>query len=85
VNLREIVNPSELFHKEFDFSRFSKVQEFNLKSYNATFEKFKNVAVDYNIDLFICYAMVNDACLDAAHTLKKPIVGFSSFLQSNYD
>jgi hypothetical protein len=53
------------------------------KEYNNNFEKYKSVAKDYNIDLFICDVLMNNACLDIAHTLKKPIVAFSSFFQCN--
>ncbi|CAB4494010.1 unnamed protein product [Rhizophagus irregularis] len=36
---------------------------------------------EYNIDLFFCDAMANEACMDVAHNLNKPVVAWSSFLQ----
>lgn len=68
----------------FDFKRFATIFEKNLKLYNHSFEIYKNAAKDYNIDLFFCDVMVNDACLDVAHSIKKPVVGFSSFLNGKY-
>src|SRR5437016_49980 len=71
-------------HKEFDYKGAAKVLEIGVKVYSENYEKFKNIAEDYNIDLFICDILINEACLDVAHTLKKPVVGFSSYFQSNY-
>jgi hypothetical protein len=76
---KEQKNAAEMF----DFKRFATIYEKNLKLYNHSFETYKKVAKDYNIDLFFCDVMVNDACLDVAHATKKPVVGFSSFLNGN--
>jgi hypothetical protein len=58
--------------------------EMSLNAYKETYEKFKYAAIEYNIDLFICDALSNEACIDVAHNLKKPVVGFTSFIQCNY-
>ena len=58
--------------------------EIDIKYYNETYEKYKNVAKEYNIDLFFCDLLLNDACIDVAHTLKKPVVILFSLLQGNY-
>src|SRR2546430_1230646 len=71
-------------HKEFGYKGIAKLIAIGINAYNENYEKFKNVAKDYNIDLFICDGAINDACLDVARTLKKPVVGFSSFFRSNY-
>src|SRR5581483_9647167 len=55
-----------------------------INAYVETYEKYKNFAEDCNIDLFICDSAMNEACSDAANTLKKPVVGFSSFFRRNY-
>ncbi|EXX63029.1 uncharacterized protein OCT59_003750 [Rhizophagus irregularis] len=65
---------------EFDYIILAKIFESSVQSYKSTYEIYKDTAIDNNIDLFICYAMFNDACLDVAHALKKPVVGFMSFL-----
>ncbi|UZO18462.1 uncharacterized protein OCT59_009775 [Rhizophagus irregularis] len=80
INIKDIKDLKQLVNKKFDFTALSKSLEFNVKLYESTFEKFKDAAIDNNIDLFICYAIINDACLDVAHTLKKPAVGLLSFL-----
>ncbi|CAB4493998.1 unnamed protein product [Rhizophagus irregularis] len=41
----------------------------------------EKTAKEYNIDLFICDVLANEACIDAANNLKKPVVGWTSFLQ----
>lgn len=84
INIKDIKDLKQLVNKKFDFTALSKSLEFNVKLYESTFEKFKDAAIDNNIDLFICYAIINDACLDVAHTLKKPAVGLLSFLNCNY-
>ncbi|RIA98272.1 Glycosyltransferase Family 1 protein [Glomus cerebriforme] len=66
--------------KEVEFKGWGALLELSLMAYNNNFETYKNVAEEYNIDLFFCDAFLNDPCLDVAHTKKKPIVGFSSFL-----
>ena len=76
------MNNSDI-HKELDHRQFSGTIERQLKAYKRTFEKYKNIAKELNIDLFFCDAFVNDACLDAAQVLNKPVVGFSSFLSGN--
>ncbi|PKY47878.1 UDP-Glycosyltransferase/glycogen phosphorylase [Rhizophagus irregularis] len=65
---------------EFDYIVLLKIFESSVQSYKSTYEIYKDTAINNNIDLFICYAMFNDACLDVAHALKKPVVGFMSFL-----
>ncbi|PKK70105.1 UDP-Glycosyltransferase/glycogen phosphorylase, partial [Rhizophagus irregularis] len=58
---------------EFDYIILAKIFESSVQSYKSTYEIYKDTAIDNNIDLFICYAMFNDACLDVAHALKKPL------------
>ncbi|PKK60368.1 hypothetical protein RhiirC2_870968 [Rhizophagus irregularis] len=58
-----------------------KFMELATATYNVTYEKFKNAAKENNIDLFICDALVNQACIDVANNLNKPLVGFTSFMQ----
>jgi hypothetical protein len=84
INIKNVKDLNQLVNKRFDFTALSKSLEYNVKLYKSTFEKFKDAAIDNNIDLFICYAIINDACLDVAHTLKKPAVGLLSFLNCNY-
>ncbi|RGB41369.1 Glycosyltransferase Family 1 protein [Rhizophagus diaphanus] len=78
-NIRSVAN---LMHKEFDFTKFVFMYEMSFNTYEDAFVKYKNVAIDQNIDLFFCHAMVNDACLDAGHALNKPVVGFISYLNA---
>ncbi|GBC09744.1 hypothetical protein RclHR1_09090002 [Rhizophagus clarus] len=68
-------------YDDVDFRTMSQFMEHSVNAYNETYEKFKNAAKEYNIDLFFCDALGNDACIDVAHNLKKPVVGFTSFLQ----
>ncbi|PKK59327.1 UDP-Glycosyltransferase/glycogen phosphorylase [Rhizophagus irregularis] len=79
INYKEILDAE--FHKEFDYNRMAYFFEKSVKDYKETYEKYKSVAKDYNIDLFICDMHINEACLDIANTLKKPVVGMSSFFQ----
>jgi hypothetical protein len=71
-------------HKEFDYRGLGQLMEIATTSYSVTYEKFKNAAIEYNIDLFICDTLSNEACVDVAHNLKKPVVGFTSFIQCNF-
>ncbi|PKC56920.1 hypothetical protein RhiirA1_428832, partial [Rhizophagus irregularis] len=68
-------------HKDVDYRAIGQFMELATATYNATYEKFKNVAKEDNIDLFICDALVNQACIDVANNLNKPVVGFTSFMQ----
>ena len=80
INLKDIKHFKQLIHEKFDFTRISAMHDMSIKPYKNAFEKYKNVANDYNIDLFFCNVALNDACLDVAHALKKPAVGFITFL-----
>ncbi|CAB5369489.1 unnamed protein product [Rhizophagus irregularis] len=79
LNYKEILNSK--FHKEFEFKEILPFIENGIIAYRETYQKYKNVAKDYNIDLFICDNLLNEACLDIANTLKKPVVGISSFFK----
>jgi hypothetical protein len=70
--------------KHHDYRMLAQIMEITTTSYNETYEKFKNAAIEYNIDLFFCDALSNEACTDIAYNLKKPVVGFTSFIQCNY-
>lgn len=72
-------------HKDVDFNGMMKFVKLSLESYRENYEKYINIAKDNNIDLFFCDTLVNDVCLDAAHTLKKPVIGFSSSIYCNYE
>ncbi|GBC04756.1 hypothetical protein RclHR1_05850005 [Rhizophagus clarus] len=65
-----------------DYKKMSKLIELGVKSYKRTYEKYKSVAEEYNIDLFFCDLLLNDACIDVAHALKKPIIGITSALRT---
>ncbi|CAG8632388.1 141_t:CDS:2 [Rhizophagus irregularis] len=80
LTVKNTGDSARLIQAEFDYILISKIFESTVKSYKSTFEIYKDTAIDNNIDLFICYTMFNDACLDVAHSLKKPVVGFMSFL-----
>jgi hypothetical protein len=84
MDVKKLPNMTKIIHKEFDFTRFAFMYELGLKSYNDTFLKYKNAAIDHNVDLFLCHGMMNDPCLDAGHALNKPVVGFLSYLNGNY-
>ncbi|RIA88267.1 Glycosyltransferase Family 1 protein [Glomus cerebriforme] len=78
ITLRDL---KEDVHKEFDHKGLAKLVEISVKLYNQTYEKYKNTAEEYNIDLFFCDYLINEACLDIAHALKKPVVGWTAALQ----
>ncbi|GES84929.1 glycosyltransferase family 1 protein [Rhizophagus clarus] len=80
LSIKGLKFAANLIEKDVEFTMFTTIFERNLESYKRAFEKYKETAIDNNIDLFICYAIMNDACLDVAHALKKPVVGFMSFL-----
>ncbi|CAB4436801.1 unnamed protein product [Rhizophagus irregularis] len=67
--------------KDFDYRQMSRIRELTTAGYGKSYEKFNNVAKEYNIDLFFCDAMANEACMDVAYNLNKPVVAWSSFLQ----
>ncbi|GES72668.1 glycosyltransferase family 1 protein [Rhizophagus clarus] len=71
----------EVTNEVLDHKKLVKLLELGAKSYKGSYEKYKSVAEEYNIDLFFCDLLINEACVDAAHTLKKPVVGFTSGLQ----
>ncbi|PKC63360.1 UDP-Glycosyltransferase/glycogen phosphorylase [Rhizophagus irregularis] len=66
---------------EFDYKGLPQILEPSTNDYKKTYEKYKKTAKEYNIDLFICDVLANEACIDAANNLKKPVVGWTSFLQ----
>ncbi|GES94968.1 glycosyltransferase family 1 protein [Rhizophagus clarus] len=84
ITLGPRITPKDIkgldIHKDVGYERLSKLLEFRVNSYNETYEKYKNVAKEYNIDLFFCDFLANEVCVDVAHSLKKPAVGFTSFL-----
>ncbi|RGB41361.1 Glycosyltransferase Family 1 protein [Rhizophagus diaphanus] len=59
---------------EFDYKGLSQILEPSTNDYKKTYEKYKKTAKEYNIDLFICDFLANEACIDAANNLKKPVV-----------
>ncbi|PKY47284.1 UDP-Glycosyltransferase/glycogen phosphorylase [Rhizophagus irregularis] len=67
----------ESFHKEYNYKNLAALHEFHIKSYNYVFEVYKNTAEEFDVDLFFCDALLNDACLDVANALKKPVVGYT--------
>jgi hypothetical protein len=71
-------------HENSGFRGLSQVTEMSINDYGKTYEKYKKVAIEYNIDLFFCDVLVNDACMDIANNLKKPVIAWSSSLQCNY-
>jgi hypothetical protein len=71
-------------HRDIDFNGMMKFMKLSIETYSENYEKYINVTKDYNIDLFFCDTLANDVCLDAAHTLKKPVIGFSSSIYCNY-
>ncbi|CAB5321877.1 unnamed protein product [Rhizophagus irregularis] len=66
---------------EFDYKGLPQILEPSTNDYKKTYEKYKKTAKEYNVDLFICDVLANEACIDAANNLKKPVVGWTSFLQ----
>ncbi|CAB5206762.1 unnamed protein product [Rhizophagus irregularis] len=66
---------------EEHYKRFSRFIEISRNGYKETYEKYKKAAIEYNIDLFFCDVLGNDACIDIANNLKKPVVVWSSGLQ----
>ncbi|RGB41373.1 Glycosyltransferase Family 1 protein [Rhizophagus diaphanus] len=68
-------------HKEVDYRLMGQFMELSTATYSATYEKYMNVAKEDNIDLFICDALVNQACIDVANNLNIPLVGFTSLMQ----
>ncbi|GBC09745.1 hypothetical protein RclHR1_09090003 [Rhizophagus clarus] len=68
-------------NSDVDFRTMAEFMKLSINTYNETYEKYKNVVKEYNIDLFFCDILTNEVCIDAAHNLKKPVVGFTSFLQ----
>ncbi|GBB97468.1 hypothetical protein RclHR1_00030025 [Rhizophagus clarus] len=79
VNVKDLENDG--INVELDYNGMIKIWELGVKSYKRAYEKYKSIAEDYNIDLIFCDLLLNDACIDAAHTLKKPVVALVSVLQ----
>ncbi|GBB83424.1 hypothetical protein RclHR1_10150001 [Rhizophagus clarus] len=67
-------------HRDFDYRALTKLSESSINDYKVTYEKYKNVAKEYNIDLFFCDVLINEACIDIAHNLKKPVVALTSLV-----
>lgn len=82
ISLRDV--GVEINNEALTFKKMTKLLEKGAKSYKRVYETYKSVSEEYNIDLFFCDLMLNDACIDIAHTLNKPVVGFTSGLRSNY-
>ncbi|PKY25613.1 UDP-Glycosyltransferase/glycogen phosphorylase [Rhizophagus irregularis] len=79
IGLRDI--GIEVNNEAITFDKMSKLLELGAKSYERVYEIYKSVAEEYNTDLFFCDLLLNDACIDIAHALKKPVVGFTSGLR----
>jgi hypothetical protein len=71
-------------HEEFNYRGLPKVMEKSINDYKKIYEKYKNTAKEYNIDLFFCDMFVNEVCADVANNFKKPLVTFTTFLYRNY-
>ncbi|PKY25980.1 hypothetical protein RhiirB3_441128 [Rhizophagus irregularis] len=71
--------------KEQDYNAMKNLWKIGVISYKRTYEKYKSVVEDYNIDLIFCDLLINEACVDVANTLKKPVVVLVSALQSIVD
>jgi hypothetical protein len=71
-------------HEVSDYRRMSKIMGISTNNYKKTYEKYKNAAKEYNIDLFFCDVLMNAACIDIAHNLRKPVVSLTSLLHCNY-
>ncbi|CAB4397286.1 unnamed protein product [Rhizophagus irregularis] len=67
--------------EEQDYNAMKSLWEIGVISYKRTYEKYKSVVEDYNIDLIFCDLLINEACVDVANTLKKPVVVLVSALQ----
>ncbi|GBC52667.2 uncharacterized protein OCT59_028712 [Rhizophagus irregularis] len=67
--------------EEQDYNAMKSLWEMGVISYKRTYEKYKSVVEDYNIDLIFCDLLINEACIDVANTLKKPVVVLVSALQ----
>ncbi|CAB5380091.1 unnamed protein product [Rhizophagus irregularis] len=67
--------------EEQDYNAMKSLWEIGVISYKRTYEKYKSVVEDYNIDLIFCDLLINEACIDVANTLKKPVVVLVSALQ----
>ncbi|RGB39393.1 Glycosyltransferase Family 1 protein [Rhizophagus diaphanus] len=69
-------------HKdENDYRILIHLMRLATETYNVTYEKFKDAAKENNIDLFICDVLANQACIDIANNLNKPVVGFIASMQ----
>ncbi|CAB4410727.1 unnamed protein product [Rhizophagus irregularis] len=60
--------------EEQDYNAMKSLWEIGVISYKRTYEKYKSVVEDYNIDLIFCDLLINEACVDVANTLKKPVI-----------
>ena len=57
------------------------IKDMPLQKYDDAFNTYEKISRKYNIGLFLCDVMANDACLDVAHhQLNKPLVGYGNFL-----
>ncbi|RIB21821.1 Glycosyltransferase Family 1 protein [Gigaspora rosea] len=62
------------------FNVFHALRSFSSSKYVNTYNTFKKVAEEINVDLFICDFFLNHACYDIAWKLKKPAVGITSVM-----
>ncbi|GBC04112.1 hypothetical protein RclHR1_05510013, partial [Rhizophagus clarus] len=65
----------------FDYRLLPHIMDLSINDYKNNYEKYKNVAKEYNIDLFFCDVFINEACIDAANNLKKPVIAFTTTIQ----
>jgi hypothetical protein len=69
---------------ELDYRGLTNIMEISTNDYKEAYEKYKNAAKEYNIDLFFCDIFVNDVCIDVANHLRIPVVTFTTLLYCNY-
>ncbi|GBB95872.1 hypothetical protein RclHR1_02630017 [Rhizophagus clarus] len=65
----------------FDYRLLPHIMDLRINDYKNNYEKYKNVAKEYNIDLFFCDVFMNEVCIDVANNLKKPVIAFTSTIQ----
>ncbi len=77
----DIKEYQEIISEEYNLKIFGNLKNYLNSKYLDDFNLYKKVANEtIKVDLFICDLFLNDACIDIAWLMKKPLVTISSKL-----
>ncbi|CAG8621487.1 7744_t:CDS:1, partial [Paraglomus occultum] len=75
-------NYRDMYLEKYSLRHAIRERQVAYDAYTNAYNAYAKVAVERAIDLFVCDANLPDACVDAAWTMKKPVVMIGSSFES---